>query len=409
MTDQPRTRHALAFIFVTVLLDSIGFGLVMPVFPQLIMSLTGRDVGGAAIISGWLGLGFAGMQFIFGPVIGGLSDRFGRRPVLLASLAAFGLDYIAMAFAPTIAWLFAARLVAGITGASFGTAYAYIADVSPPEKRAANFGITGMAFGLGFIFGPVAGGLLSHYGTQVPFLAAAGLALLNVAYGWFVLPESLAPKNRRAFDWRRANPVGSLMRLKRYKPAVLTLATATFVWVVGFQALPVTWSYFTIARFGWTANQIGYSFAAVGLLAVVMQGGVGRLIIPRLGERRVIIMGACSAVAAYLIYAFAFEGWQLYVGIAAGGMSGLVYQSLQALMSREVSADEQGELQGSVSSIYAVAAIIGPVLMTQALAMFTRGVAGIVLPGAPYLLAAILSAVALMVVVRSPHPAQTQQ
>ncbi len=397
MTDTKPINRALAFIFVTVLIDSIGFGIVTPVFPGLIMSLTGEGLASAAKISGWLGLGYALMQFVLAPVIGALSDRFGRRPVLLASLAAFGLDYVAMAFAPTIEWLFVARLVAGITGASFGTAYAYIADVSPPERRGANFGIAGMGFGLGFIIGPATGGLLAHYGIRVPFMAAAGLALLNVAYGIFVLPESLAKENRRAYDWRRANPIGSLTRLRRYKPVVLTLAGAAFLWVIGFQALPTTWNFFAIARFGWTADQVGYSLAAVGVISVVVQGFVSRWLLPRIGERRAVLYGALSAIAAYLTYAFAVSGWQVYAGIAVGGLSGLVYQSLQALMSRQVDQTEQGELQGSISTIFSIASVIGPVTMTQVFAYFARPDAPVHLPGAPFVLAAILSAAMLVV------------
>ncbi len=399
VTSPVPMRHALAFIFVTLLLDSIGFGIVMPVFPQLIMHLTGRSVASAATVSGWLGLGYALMQFVCGPVIGGLSDRFGRRPVLLASLFAFGLDYLAMAFAPTIAWLFATRLVAGATGASFGTAYAYIADVSPPEKRAANFGIAGIGFGLGFIVGPALGGLLARYGTAVPFMVAAALALVNVAYGYFVLPESLTLEHRRPFDWRRANPVGALLRFRRYNPVVLGLAAAVLLWVTGFQALPLTWNFYTIAKFGWTPAQVGYSFAAVGIGGIFMQGFVGRKLLPRYGERRIIVAGVLSGIAAYLIYAFAVAGWQLYLGIAVGALSGLVYQSLQGLMSRQVGPDQQGELQGAVSSIYSVAAIIGPVAMTQAFAHFAARDAVHYLPGAPFILAAGLSMAMLAVFV----------
>lgn len=400
MTSTPRQGRALAFIFVTVLIDSIGFGIVMPVFPELIMGLTGRDIGGAAQIAGWMMLGYSVMQFVCAPIIGALSDRFGRRPVLLASLLAFGLDYLVAGFAPTIAWLFVARLIAGATGASFGTAYAYIADVSPPEKRAANFGITGMGFGLGFIIGPVLGGVVgARYGVHAPFFIAAGLAFLNAAYGYFVLPESLARENRRPFDWRRANPVGALVRLRRYRPVVLGLAAATFLWVIGFQSLPITWNYYAIARFGWDAEQIGWSLAMVGLVSVVMQGGVARWLIPRLGERRVVVVGAFSGMTAYLVYAFAQVGWQVYAGIVVGALSGLVYQSLQGLMSREVAANEQGELQGTISSIFSLASIIGPVAVTQVFAAYTRPGAEVYFPGAPFILAAILAAASLAVFV----------
>ena len=394
MTAAIPLRRALAFIFVAILIDSIGFGIVMPVFPQLLQKLTGLSVADAAPVSGWLGLGYAAMQFVCGPIIGGLSDRFGRRPVLLASLTAFGLDYLAMAFAPSLAWLFVTRLIAGATGASFGTAYAYIADVSPPEKRAANFGIAGIGFGLGFILGPALGGVLARYGTQVPFLAAAGLAGLNVAYGWFVLPESLDAEHRRPFDWRRANPVGALLRFRRYAPAVLGLAAAVFLWVLGFQSLPLTWSFYTIKKFGWSPDQIGYSFAAVGAAGILMQGFIGRRLLPRYGERRIVVAGALSAIAAYLIYAFAVQGWQIYLGIAVGALSGLVYQSLQGLMSRQVGQSEQGELQGAISSVYSVAAIIGPPLLTGAFSHFAE-----TLPGAPFVLAAGLSLAMLSVFV----------
>jgi len=393
-------RRALAFIFVTVLIDSIGFGIVMPVFPELIMGMTATDIGGAARIAGWLALAYSLMQFVFAPIVGALSDGYGRRPVLLASLLAFGIDYLAAAFAPTIAWLFVARLIAGATGASFGTAYAYIADVSPPERRAANFGITGMGFGLGFIIGPVLGGVVGErFGVQAPFLVAAGLAFLNAAYGWVILPESLAVENRRAFDWRRANPIGALTRLRLYRPAVLGLSLVVFLWIIGFQSLPVTWNYVVIARFGWTSEQVGWSLAAIGLVALVMQGGIARWLIPRLGERRIVMVGALSGIGAYLIYGFAQTEWQLYAGIVVGALSGLVYQSLQALMSREVGANEQGELQGTISSVYSFAAIIGPVAMTQVFTLFARGYAGLVLPGAPFLLAAILATGALAVFV----------
>lgn len=399
MTRAIPMRRALAFIFVTILIDSIGFGIVMPVFPQLIVHLTGRTLANAAIVSGWLGLGYALMQFVCGPILGGLSDRFGRRPVLLASLLAFGLDYLAMAFAPSIGWLFASRLIAGVTGASFGTAYAYIADVSPPEKRAANFGIAGMGFGLGFIIGPALGGLLARYGTPVPFIAAAALALFNVAYGWFVLPESLDAAHRRPFDWRRANPIGSLLRLRRYNPVVLGLAAATLLWLIGFQALPVTWSFYTIAKFGWSADQVGYSLAAVGIVAVVMQGLIARRILPMFGERRIIIAGTISGIAAYLIYAFSVTGWQLYAGIVVGALSGMVYQSLQGLMSREVGPSEQGELQGTIASVSSVAQIVGPLAMTQVFAHFAAKAAVPFLPGAPFVLAAGLSFAMLAVFV----------
>ena len=408
MTD-PRLRHALAFIFVTVLIDTIGFGIVIPVLPKLIIALSGKTIDEAARVSGWLMVGYATMQFVFGPVMGGLSDRFGRRPVLLASLLAFSVDYFAMAFAPTLAWLFAGRLVAGITGASFNTAYAYIADVTPPEKRAANFGLIGLGFGIGFIIGPAVGGILGEYGTRLPFFVAAGLALVNAAYGWFILPESLDAEHRRGFEWRRANALGSLLHLRAQSPAVLALASATFLVVFAQMALQSTWSYYTIARFGWTAGQIGWSLAAVGISAAVMQGGLLRVAIPRFGERRLVAVGSTSAIAAYLIYAFADRGWIMYAGIAAGALSGFVYPSLQGLMSANVPRNQQGELQGAVASLFSLANIAGPAVMTQLFAVFAPADAPVHLPGAPFLLAALCTVAALAIFRRAaPAPAPDQ-
>ena len=400
----PRLRHALAFIFVTVLVDTIGFGIIIPVLPKLIVALSGKPLTEAARISGWLMVGYAAMQFIFGPVMGGLSDRFGRRPVLLASLLAFSIDYMAMAFAPTLAWLFAGRLVAGVTGASFNTAYAYIADVTPPAKRAANFGLIGLGFGLGFIIGPAAGGILADYGTRVPFLVAGGLALANAAYGWFILPESLDAEHRRPFEWRRANAFGSLMHLRTQSPAVLALATATFLMVFAQMALQSIWSFYTIQRFAWTSAEVGYSLAAVGVGAAVMQGGLLRYAVPRYGERRLIVVGSISAIAAYLIYAFASQGWMIYVGIAAGALSGFVYPSLQGLMSAAVGRSAQGELQGAVASLFSVANIAGPAVMTQLFAATSRPDAALHLPGAPFLLSALCTVAALAIFSRAAPP-----
>ena len=396
-----RTNHALAFIFVTVLIDTIGFGIIIPVLPRLIMELSGTAVDGAARISGWLMFGYASMQFFFGPVMGGLSDRFGRRPVLLASLSAFGIDYLAMGFAPTLIWLVLGRLVAGITGASFNTAYAYIADVTPKHKRAANFGLIGLGFGLGFIIGPAIGGLLAGFGTRTPFFVAAGLALANVAYGYFILPESLAPGDRRAFDWRRANPAGSLLKLRRADPVVLALASATFLWVLAQMSLQGTWSYYTIYRFHWSPALIGYSLAAVGVSAIVIQGGALRALVPRFGERKLIVAGSISGFLGYVTYASASQPWMLYAGIAAASLSGLVYPSLQGLMSNLSKRDEQGELQGAVASLFSLANIIGPPLMTQAFAFFTSPAAPVQVPGAAFYIAAALAAGTLALFLRA--------
>jgi DHA1 family tetracycline resistance protein-like MFS transporter len=394
-------NRALAFLFVTVLIDAIGFGIVIPVLPGLIVQLTGKGLAGAAEINGWIMFLYAVTQFVCGPVIGGLSDRFGRRPVLLASLTAFGLDYLVMAFAPTLAWLIAARLVAGVTGASFPTAYAYIADISPPERRGPNFGVIGMAFGFGFIIGPALGGIVAQYGERLPFMLAAALAFANVGYGWFVLPESLMRQNRRAFEWRRANPAGALMRLQAAHPRVLVLALTVFVWTMGYQSLYATWNYFTLERFQWTPGQVGWSLAAVGVTGALVQGVLARVLIPRLGARRIVVIGGVSAIVGYTIYAASGVGWMMYVGIVVSMLQGLVFPSLQAMMSSGVAPSEQGELQGAVASIQSLSSIFGPPLMTGSFAYFSSPAAPVYLPGAPFVLAAGFSVVTLLVFARA--------
>ena len=386
-----RHPHALTFIFITVLLDVVGFGIIIPVLPKLIMSLGHVGLADAARIGGYLMFAYSAMQFVSGPVLGGLSDRYGRRPVLLASLAAFGVDYLLTGFAPTLAWLFAGRVIAGITGASFNSAYAYIADVTPPERRTQDFGLLGFAFGAGFIIGPAIGGLLAAYGTRTPFFVAAGLAMVNVAYGWFALPESLAVADRRAFDWRRANVWGSLVRLRSLRPVVLILASATFLWSFAQMSLQATWNYFTILRFGWTATEVGWSLAAVGVSAIFAQAVLTRVLIPRFGEKRLVPWAAVSAIAGYVVYASASEGWMMYAGITVATLGGLVYPSLQSLMSAEVGRDAQGELQGAVSSLVSLAAIVGPPVMTQAFAYFSGMDAPVRLPGAAFVVAAVLA------------------
>lgn len=394
-------NRALAFIFITVLIDAIGFGVVIPVFPQLIMQLTGRSLASAAEVSGWIAFLYASVQFLMGPVIGGLSDRFGRRPVLLASLAAFSIDYLVMAFAPTLWWLVAARVVAGITGATFPTAYAYIADVTPPEKRGANFGVIGMAFGFGFIIGPALGGFVAGFGHEVPFLVSAGLAMANFLYGLFVLPESLPPESRRPFEWRRANPVGALVRLKSAHPVVLMLAATVFVWTLSYQSLYSIWSYHGQQRYGWTPEQVGWSLAAVGVTGAIVQGFLGRKLIPRFGQRNIIIVGLLSAVAGYSTYALADAGWMVYLGIAVSACQGLVFPCLQGLMSAEVGPTEQGELQGAVASIQSLSAIVGPPLMTTVFARFSAADAPVYAPGAPFMVSLIFVAVTAVMFFRA--------
>jgi MFS transporter, DHA1 family, tetracycline resistance protein len=394
-------NRALAFIFITVLIDAIGFGVVIPVFPQLIVNLTGRDLAHAAEVSGWIAFMYASIQFVMGPVIGGLSDRFGRRPVLLASLAAFAADYVVMAFAPTLWWLVAARAVAGITGATFPTAYAYIADVTPPEKRGANFGVIGMAFGFGFIIGPALGGFVAQFGTEVPFLVSAGLAMANFLYGLVVLPESLPREKRRRFEWRRANPVGALIRLKSAHPVVLMLGATVFVWTLSYQSLYSIWSYHGQLRYGWSPEQVGWSLAAVGVTGAFVQGFLGRKLIPRFGQRRIIVLGIVSALAGYSLYAVADTGWIVYLGIAVSACQGLVFPCLQGLMSAEVAPNEQGELQGAVGSIQSLSAIVGPPLMTTVFARFSAADAPIYAPGAPFALSVLFVGITALIFFRA--------
>ena len=389
-------KRALTFLFVTVLIDAIGFGIVIPVFPGLIVGWTGGTLAEAAKIAGWISFLYASVQFLCGPVIGGLSDRFGRRPMLLTSLIAFGTDYLVMAFAPSLWWLVATRVIAGVTGATFPTAYAYLADVSSPERRSANFGIIGMAFGFGFIIGPALGGIVAQWGPRMPFLLAAVLAFSNALYGWLVLPESLDPANRRPFDLRRANPVGALLRLRLAHPRVLLLAITVFIWTMSYQSLYSVWSFFGIERFGWTATAVGWSLAAVGVTGALVQGVLSRRIIPRFGQRNIIIAGALSGMAGYTIYAFATAGWMLYVGIAVSALQGLVFPCLQGLMSADVLPSEQGELQGSVTSMQAMSSILGPPLMTSTFAYFSGPAAPVHFPGAPFLLSVGFAALALI-------------
>ena len=394
------SRAALSFIFITVLIDTIGFGIVLPVIPNLLIELTHVDVSQASIYGGWLAFAYAIMQFIFGPIIGNLSDRFGRRPVLLLSLLAFGIDYVLMGFAPTIGWLFIGRAVAGIAGAAHTTANAYIADVSPPEKRAQNFGLMGAAFGLGFIFGPALGGILGDYGPRAPFFAAALLALVNMAYGLFVLPESLPRESRRPFHWRRANTLGTIIQLRQY-PAVVLLAVVHFLWTLGHQVLPATWAFYTQQKFGWSPTEIGFSLAFAGVLMAAVQAGLTRVLIPRLGERVAVLIGLTAAGIGYLGYAFAWHGWMLYPVMVVGMLGGLTFPSLNALMSQRIPKTSQGELQGAIASIFSLTTIIGPVMMTQLFGYFTSPQAPVQFPGAAFVFAAFLVLISLILFARA--------
>jgi MFS transporter, DHA1 family, tetracycline resistance protein len=389
MTTAPARKSSVLFIFAVVLIDVIGFGLVIPVVPKLVMDLTGEGLSRAAIYGGWLGFAYAIMQFFCAPVLGNISDRVGRRPVLLFALAALGVDYIIMGLAPTITWLFVGRTLSGMAGASFIPAYAYLADITPPEKRAQNFGIVGAAFGLGFILGPAAGGFLGTLGPRVPFFCAAGLALCNVTWGFFTLPESLPKESRRAFDIKRANPVGALMHIRKY-PLVPTVAAAIFFWQLAQQAFPSTWSYYTMFRFHWTPAGVGGSLAFVGMVMAISQGLLTRVVIPRFKERRTAAVGMLAGCCAYAGFAFATKGWEMYAWMTAFLAAALVYPSLNAIMSQQVPANAQGELQGAVAGLYSIASVIGPPLMTHLFGHFSSTTTGIQLPGAAFLCSSLL-------------------
>jgi DHA1 family tetracycline resistance protein-like MFS transporter len=342
--------HALIFVAITVLLDTIGFGLVTPVWPKLLVGLTGRTLGEAAVIGGQLALVYALLQFVCAPILGGLSDRFGRRPVLLYAVGSLGVDYLIMAFAPTLAWLFLGRAISGIAGASFSPAYACVADVSPPEKRAQNFGVISACFGIGFILGPAIGGLLAGLGPRAPFFAAAGLSLLNLAYGTFVLPETLAPERRRAFDWRRANPLGALLQAAK-RPVVIGVLGALFLWMIGHQVMPATWAFYTKYRFGWSETTIGLSLAAAGVVMALSQATILRVLVPRLGERRAALLGIAVATVGYVGYGLATAGWMMFAWLGTWFFGAAVMPSSNGLMSRLVPPDAQGELQGAVACL----------------------------------------------------------
>jgi MFS transporter, DHA1 family, tetracycline resistance protein len=391
MSSRPAGNAAFVFIFIAVLVDSIGFGIILPVLPGLIMQLTGVTVDRAAGYGGWLAFVYALLQFFCAPVLGNLSDRFGRRPVLLFALFALGADYLIMGFAPVVGWLFAGRAIAGIAGASFTPAYAYVADISPPEKRAQYFGLMGAAFGLGFILGPAIGGLLGGLGPRAPFFTAGVIALANGSLGLVALPESLPRASRRAFEWRRANPLGTLRQILRF-PAVTWLLAALFLWQLGHQVLPSTWAFYTISKFHWTTAEVGGSLAFVGTLMALAQGVFTRVLVPWLGgERRAAAAGMVAAVIAYVGYALVPQGWMMYVVSLSTFVFALTYPSMNALASRQIPANAQGELQGAVASLYSLSAIIGPPLMTQVFGYFSQPGAAVHFPGAAFLTAALLT------------------
>lgn len=393
-------QAALGFIFITLLIDVTGFGIIIPVMPKLITHLIHSNLSDAARYGGWMVLAYATMQFLFAPVLGNLSDKYGRRPVLLFSLFGFGIDYLFLAFAPSIAWLFVGRIIAGITGASITTATAYIADISTPEKRAQNFGLVGAAFGLGFIIGPVIGGLLGSFGPRVPFIVAACLALLNWLYGYFILPESLSKENRRSFDWKRANPVGSLFHLKKY-PAITGLVFSLILIYIAAHAVQSTWSYYNMQKFNWHEKEVGISLGVVGVMVAFVQGVLIRKTIPRLGKEKSVYFGLTLYSLGMILFGFATQGWMMYVFTVIYCLGGIAGPALQGIISNHVPANEQGELQGGLTSLISLTSIIGPPVMTSLFAYFTDTYAPIQFPGAPFLAGALLLMISAVIAYRN--------
>jgi DHA1 family tetracycline resistance protein-like MFS transporter len=392
-------RSSVAFVLVTVALDTLGIGLLIPVGPRLVQELVGNDLAAGVRWFGLLMSLYSLMQFFFSPVLGGLSDRFGRRRVIFGSLFGACVSYVASGLAPALWWLFVGRAVAGMTAASFSAAGAYVADVTPPEKRANAFGLIGVAFGLGFILGPVIGGFLGSYGLRIPYFAAAGLNLLNLLYGVFVLPESLPPERRRSFSFKRANPFGALRALTRHallRELTVTLSCSLLAQMI----LQGVWALQTQTRFGWSMSEVGLSLMAVGFSAAFVQGVLVRQVVGRLGEWRTLILGLAASCVGFLGFGFADRGWLMYVIIVPFALGGIAGPATQAMISHQVAPTEQGEIQGSLSSLQGVAMIIGPYVGTRLLARFGTEGASPYVPGAAFFASAVLSAVALAFALR---------
>jgi MFS transporter, DHA1 family, tetracycline resistance protein len=403
-----KKNAAVGFIFITLLVDVIGFGILIPVFPGLIAKLKGVDISTAAKYGSYLTIAYAVMQFFFAPILGNLSDKYGRRPVLLISLFGFGLDYILLALAPSYSWLFIGRVIAGITGSSFTTAAAYIADISTNENRTKNFGMIGAAFGLGFIIGPLMGGVLSHFGERVPFYSSAVLVLLNWLYGYFVLPESLPKEKRREFSWKRANPVGSLISLSKHK-SIAGLLLSIFLIYIAAHALMSNWNYFTIYRFNWSELMVGLSLGLVGVMVGVVQAGLTRVVNPKIGNEKSVYYGVTIYAVGMLLLGTATQSWMMFAILPLYCLGGIAQPALQGVMAGHVPANAQGELQGALTSSMSLAAIIGPFVMNNLFFYFTHNEAPFKLPGAPFLLAAILLAISAFLAYRTLHPSKAVQ
>jgi len=391
---KPAGKAAFIFIFVTVALDMLAVGIIVPILPKLILEFEGGDIPKASHLVGLFGFAWAAMQFIFSPVQGALSDRFGRRPVVLLSNLGLGLDYVLMALAPSVGWLFAGRVISGITASSFSTASAYIADVTPPDRRARQFGMLGAAFGLGFVIGPAVGGLLGGYALRLPFWAASSLSLINALYGFFVLPESL-PKDKRApFSFRNASSLGSLTLLRSH-PEILGLTAAIFLSYIAHEVLQSVFVLYTDHRYGWTKSTVGLALASVGICSTIVSAGLVGMVVSRIGERRALMMGLCCGAAGFFIYALAPTGSLFITGIPFVAMWGIANPSIQALMTRRIGFSTQGfstqgQLQGALSSLRGIAGMIGPLIFTQVFATTISNPQLARLPGMPFMVSSVL-------------------
>lgn len=388
-------RLPVIFIFITIVLDSMGIGIIMPVMPDLIQEVGNVDLSKAALWGGTLTVVFAINQFLFSPIIGGMSDTYGRRPVLLVALFVMALDYLVMGFAHAMWLLFLGRFVGGITAATQSTASAYMADISTKEDKAKNFGLLGAAFGVGFILGPIVGGLLSEYGSRAPFFAAAAIAFANMLFGYFVLPETVTDATRRKFEWRRANPFGTFKQMKQLQ-GMLPMLFVFLLLSIAFFVYPSIWAFFGRAQFDWDARMVGMTLAAYGLGIVIVQGFLIRPILKRFGEKKTALFGMCMHLLTFTAYQFMTETWQVFAFMPLSVFSAVAVPALQGLMSNSVSDNSQGELQGAMGSLTALATIISPLVMTQVFSYFTNENAPIYLPSAPFLVSAFSIVVALL-------------
>jgi MFS transporter, DHA1 family, tetracycline resistance protein len=408
ITDPALQKRARRFILLTVFIYAVGFGIVMPVLPDLIIELAQVSLSEATRLGAWIGAAYGIFQFLMGPLMGNIGDRFGRRPVFLVCLFGFGIDFMLMGFAPSVFWLFVGRSIAGGFGAIFGPANAAMADMSSAEERAASFGKVGAAFGLGFIMGPALGGLLADYGTRLPFFIAGGLAFANAIYGYFVFPETMSKEQQRPFEWRRANPLGALANLGKIK-GILPIALIYFIWVCAINIYPATWTFFAPAQFGWDTRMVGISLTLVGVSMFVFQSSVIGRVVKRFGERNTAVLGMSFGLVSFTITAFLTNGTIALMLNVLNGFSGMAIPAVNAMMSKRTPPNQQGELQGLNGSMSALAFLLAQLVYNNVLSTFTSDRAPVYFPGAPFLIAAGLAAITLtslfLLARRDPVPA----